>query len=401
MKKFLTTISFTLVLHFPASAATPLFVDATAADNFKLHWVEKADQPPVIDGKLDDSVWKKVEPLRDWGTTNYGRQRANMGEDFIPGKLDFRAAWDDTHLYIAARFYHELHPNDMKEFKKNVGDTSKAIFDRECLEIHIDGNLDHATRFQSIVNALGEKHMIWHYDFGWGILENSDYGLDADWDVASTINEDHWTVEIRYALADIQVTPKVGSMFGINPCWFNWADSRNRDGERYWWQFVTWSTHGDSHHDPRLYGRFILVENKPESQEAGLRLAFPDLENRTVMIQTGDGLVVFDHGEKSVRHYDQQAKTELRETQELYEEVSGLLKTGNTLHAGRLLSAALEKQKTALDGAEKESLAQAVPDRASVARLRRNLAGIRQQLEDAKWRIKQDILLTTLEQVKK
>ena len=392
------SIGFLCLLCSPSvRAATPQFVDATPQDNFKLYWLVKAKTPLVIDGKLSEAIWQKAEALTDWGTCNYGRTRGKLKEDFIPGEIDCRAAWDDSYLYIGAKCYHRLHPNDMVEFKRNVQDVTKDIYGRECLEVHIDGNLDHATRFQSIVNPLAEKMMIWFYDFGWGILQNTDYGLDADWDVAARIEKDHWTIEVRYALSDIQVKPEVGAMFGINPCWFNWADSRARDGKRYWWQFVTWSTHDESHHDPRLYGRFILVEEKPESLEAGLRLAFPDLDRRKVMIQTADGFLVFEKGKSRVQTQDAQVRKEAQAARAAVERVKALFADNKTTSVSYISKTALPQQEEALRKVEEGLAAAGKPTRGQLSAWRRELAEVSGKVENLHWRVKTDVLLTSLQ----
>ncbi len=386
-----------LLLPLLAQSATPLFVDAKAADNFKLYWLVKAQQAPTIDGKLDEAIWTRAEPLSDWGTTNYGRQRSRLGDKFRPGEIDMRAAWDDTYLYLAGKCYHRLHPNDMQELRRNVSNRAAAIFARECIEIHIDGNLDHATRFQAILNPLDEKMMIWHYDFGWGILTNDDYGLDADWDVATVINDDHWSFEVRIALADIQVTPRIGAMFGLNPCWFDWADSLAGDGEKYWWQFVTWSTHDDSHHDPRLYGRFVLVDQAPKNLETGLRLAFPDLDQRTVMIQTPDGYLVFDKGKSRTVGFDVQVRQEAKDARALCDRVKALFDTGNPRNSGHYQKTLIPEQEAALAKIEQELAGDGDLSRGRISAMRTELGDILRKLDDAYWTVRQDVLLSSLE----
>jgi hypothetical protein len=372
-------------------AATPLFVDATPADNFKVYWLVRADSAPVIDGKPDEPVWQKAKPLDGWGITNYGRQKGTLGE------IDFRALWDDSYLYVSAKCFHRRNPKDMEELKRQVSNLSAEIYSRECLEIHIDGNLDHATRFQSIVNPLSEKWMCWYYDFGWGLLENVDYGLDADWDVAASIEKDYWAVEVRYALSDIQVQPRVGTMFGINPCWFNWADTRE-EAPTYWWQFMTWSTHGDSHHDPRLYGRFILVKDEPKSLEEGLRLAFPDLDKRSVMIQTDQGYLVFRQGKQSLESYDVRVLNELKAAQTRLSEVSDALAKNKITHGKDYFEKLLKDSEESLSKTQKELL-----ERKGALNLgqlqgnRNEVAKAFEQLDDLYWRVRQDALLTSLE----
>ena len=372
-----------------ASAEAPVFADATPQDNFKLSWLIKTDRALTIDGRLDEAVWKEAKPLEDWGITNYGRQKGKLGT------IDFRAAWDDTYLYIGARMYHQRDPRDMAELRRQMGNVTQPIYARECLELHIDGNLDHATRFQSIMNGLGEKMMIWFYDFGWGILKNVDYGLDADWDGAGRIEDDHWTLEVRYALADIQVEPRVGCMFAMNPCWFNWADTRENT-EDYWWQFQTWSTHGDSHHDPRLYGRFILVEKEPDDIEAGLRLAMPDLDDRRVMIQTDEGYLVLEKGRKTLQPYDEQVRAEAKHAREDWNRVQTLLKGSGTTFSRSIEKTVLPAQEEPLRAVEEALRAGAKLSRGELAGHRKTLAEVASAVGDAYWRVKQDVMLTGL-----
>lgn len=380
-------VALTAFLAGTAGAQTPLFVDSTPSDNFKLYWLVKTDKPPTIDGTLDEPIWQQADPLQGWGTTDYGRQREKLGD------IDFRACWDDTYLYIGARMYHRRDPKDMDELRRQVADVSKSIYSRECLEIHIDGKHDHATRFQSIVNPLGEKMMIWYYDFGWGILNNVDYGLDADWDSAARIEKDCWTVEVRYALADIQVQPKIGYMFGINPCWFNWADSRADLGPKrsYWWQFTTWSTHGAGHDNARLYGHFMLVDKKPEDMEKGLRLAYPDLDKRTVMIQTDRGYMVFRNGKKEEQSYDVRLRTEAQSARTAWQKLADL-------HAGRKIAPGPNvKQMMAKNDEALKTIEQALAGTqrlgpAEVGAHRQVLAGLSDELNDAFWRAKLDVL---------
>jgi len=371
------------------NAANPEFPDVTPSDNFKIYWCIKTTKPPTIDGNLDEPIWNEVEPLIDWGITNYGRQKGAIGE------IDFRACWDDKNLYIGAKMYHRRKPEDMKEFIKNVSDTTKDIYGRECLEIHIDGNLDHLTRFQSIVNPLPEKMMIWYYDFGWGLLTNYDYGLDADWDVAGSIEKDHWTIEIRYALKDIQIQPRVGYMFGINPCWFNWADSRE-GSEGYWWQFVTWSTHGDSHHDPRLYGRFILVERKPRNIVEGLKLAFPDLEKRTITIQAPEGFISFIKGKAKFQTYAEKVEEEMEAFKNMVNKCASLVSENKTCLQNTYLKKLFDDNIKLANDIEQEINSQR---RLSIAKFREFHTRINQlyeNLDSLYWRMKQHILLINL-----
>ena len=77
-------------------------------------WVAKPKAPPVIDGKLDDAIWKEAEPLQGWGITDYGRQTGKLGD------IDFRAAWDERYLYVGVRLYHNRKPEDMEALRRSL-----------------------------------------------------------------------------------------------------------------------------------------------------------------------------------------------------------------------------------------------------------------------------------------
>jgi len=388
MRKIILFMVMCLLSNY-LNAAGPEFPDAAPSDNFKIYWCVKTEDPPVIDGKLDEPIWKEVEPLTDWGITNYGRQTGTIGE------IDFRAVWDNKNLYIGARMYHKRKPEDMEEFIKNVSNTTKEIYSRECLEIHIDGNLDHHTRFQSIVNPLPEKMMIWHYDFGWGLLTDTDYGLNADWDVAGSIEKDHWTVEIRYSLKDIQIQPRVGYMFGINPCWFNWADSRE-DNKGYWWQFITWSTHGDSHHDPRLYGRFILVEKKPKNIVEGLKLAFPDLDKRTVTVQTPEGFISFVKGVEKIQTYAEKMEEELEILKNMGSKCVSLFSENEKYLRNTYLEKLFDENIKLIKDIEQDIRQQKGFSIAKLREFRTKIQKVADDIDALYWRAKEHILLMSL-----
>jgi len=306
---------FTLLLFASgfvyAQGPVPLFVDATSADNFKVLFITRAKVPPVIDGNINDACWKDAEVISDFGPCEYGAR------SFPFPRTEARFLWDDRYLYIAFTCYEDT-PENMEHHNKSVTDKSKAIYDRDCMELHIDGNNDNATKFQIWFIDTLEKQIFWYYDFGWGILVNENYGLSADWEYASFRGTDYWQIEGRIALAHIQVEPRVGYIFGMNPCRFRFDMKGTRDDgqlSEHVTQFLSWSTQGGDHHDARAFGKCILVEKQPSSIADGLKLAFPDLDRRTVMVQTGNGFYTLDHGRQLEISYLDKLKEELTLTQ--------------------------------------------------------------------------------------
>ena len=104
----------------------------------------------------------------------------------------------------------------------------------------------------------------------------------------------------------------------MNPCRFRFNKTDTMlDGSKTAddiTQFLSWSTQGGDHQDVRAYGKCILVNDKPATVAEGLKLAYPDLDKRTVLVQTGDGFAVFDHGKQYKQSYLEKAVTELAAT---------------------------------------------------------------------------------------
>lgn len=322
MNKFFSFLVFLFISsNLLASGPTPLFVSAEKSDNFKLLFIPKTSKPPLIDGYLNDDVWKKAVMIDDFGPCAYGARRYSFP------KTEVRYLWDNDYLYVGITCYEDSEEN-MERHNLQVENKSEPIYSRDCVELHIDGNNDNATRFQIWFIDTEEKMIFWHYDFGWGILVNEDYGLSADWDYKAIRGKNFWQIEGKISLSDVQIKPKAGYIFGMNPCRFRFNKIEKRDDgfiSKHVTQFLSWSTQGGDHHDPRKYGKCILVEKKPDSIEAGLKLAFPDLNKRKILIQTKYGFDVFDRGKHYKTTYPGKLKEELKPVNYLCEKLNSII----------------------------------------------------------------------------
>jgi hypothetical protein len=137
------------------------------------------------------------------------------------------------------------------------------------------------------------------------------------------------------------------------------------------------------------------VDEKPQDLEQGLRLAYPDLDKRTVMIQTPNGFLVFRNGKKEQQSYDERIRTEageardlLKKTAALYEEAGSSVPKGTQGQLDKQ-DEALKKVEGDLSGPTGMTASQRTADRAA-------LAAISSALEDLYWRCKTDLLLASL-----
>ncbi|HEY0385137.1 MAG TPA: hypothetical protein VGC64_03965, partial [Pyrinomonadaceae bacterium] len=63
--------------------------------------VSRFDKPPVIDGKLDEEVWKQAIVLKDF-------YQINPGDNIVPSKpTEVMIGYDATSLYFGFRCYDE------------------------------------------------------------------------------------------------------------------------------------------------------------------------------------------------------------------------------------------------------------------------------------------------------
>jgi len=299
--------------------AGPQKDDPSRPRSFKLHFAPRVAVAPKVDGKLDDACWRTVDAITDFGQCTV----IGPGKRRIP-ETSVRVAWDDKYLYVAAKC-REDSPENFEAFKQVMSSSSRAFHDRDGIELHIDGNNDEHTTFVCWLTPCAEMNAHWHWDFGWGLLNDANYGLNADWEKAYAIGKDEqgdfYTVEARLALAHFELAPKVGKIFGFEPCRFRMNKTLYRpDGSvlaKNAGMWLGWGSQGKSHHQPQGYAKIVLVESKPASVEAGLRLAYPDLDRRTILVQTGSEYAVFERGKSSTLPYAEKAKSLMDETRQL------------------------------------------------------------------------------------
>lgn len=366
----------------------------TAVQSFKLAFAPRAAQPPVLDGKLDDACWRDAAPITDYGACTLPQDPRNR----IP-KTEVRLAWDDKYLYVGARCWEDS-PENMASFLKIVNDGKRVFFDRDCIEMHIDGNNDGHTHFQCWLLANNEKNIHWNWDFGWGLLTDFNYGLNADWNISHSIDKDSWTVEARYALAHFELKPKVGYIFGVEPARFRYEKelfdkntgaslAKNRG------QWLAWGAQGTSHQRPGAYGKVVFVEKTPASVAEGLKLAYPDLDRRVIYVQTGGEYAVFDRGKVSTLGYREKARQLVAGTAEslsLYEkffgEVSNVVAKASARAVGLTRREIAAFRALAAAAAEREEI-----DIGFIGELEKKCIRWRGLFESARWGLVRDAML--------
>ncbi len=188
MRKVFLSLTFIIVLPFSIFAYTSIKIKAMRIDN-----------PPKIDGLLNDPVWKKAIPY-----TNFIMQEPHYGQK-PSEKTELRVLYDKNNLYIGIMCY-DSEPQKIgaNEFKwDNRGRASDVV------KIIIDPFQDKRNGYVFFVNAKGVR------TDGLAFGEYFSTNWDGIWDAKAKILKNGWSVEIKIPFKSIGFNPKLSS-WGFN-----------------------------------------------------------------------------------------------------------------------------------------------------------------------------------------
>ncbi|PYP49944.1 MAG: hypothetical protein DMD45_12815 [Gemmatimonadetes bacterium] len=172
----------------PAPPPTPAGVAAT-----------RAAEPPVIDGRDDDAVWREARPV-----TGFEEWRPSEGG---PPKLPTEAkiAYDAGALYVFVRAF-DPHPDSIITVlaRRDYFTPSDMIW------LFLDSYHDRRTGYEFGVNPSGVKLDAQIYNDG-----NEDFAWDAVWDVATRRDSLGWTAEFRIPLSQLRYGRQRQHTFGL------------------------------------------------------------------------------------------------------------------------------------------------------------------------------------------
>jgi hypothetical protein len=174
----------------------------------------KALQPPVIDGKDLDAVWRDAQRIT-------GFREFQPREDGEPRfGTEARVAYDARNFYVFVRMF-DPHPDSILTLlaRRDV----RAATDQ--IKIIIDSYHDRRTGYEFAVNPAGVKRDYAIYNDG-----EEDDAWDAVWEAATTVDSLGWTAEFRIPLSQLRYAPGPRNTFGFAV----WRDIQ-RYNERVSW----------------------------------------------------------------------------------------------------------------------------------------------------------------------
>jgi hypothetical protein len=159
----------------------------------------RASQPPVIDGRDDDAVWRDARVITGFRVFDPKED----GDPTFPTEV--RIAYDAQNLYAFARMF-DPHPDSIQSLlsRRDVKTQSEQI------KLMIDSYHDRRTGYEFAVNPAGVKRDYYTYDDS-----HEDITWDAVWDVATRIDSLGWTAEFRIPLSQIRYPKAAEQTFGL------------------------------------------------------------------------------------------------------------------------------------------------------------------------------------------
>lgn len=147
----------------------------------------KANKPPIIDGVLDDEIWKAAPFV-----TNFKTFTPDFGKD-ASQKTEAYMAYDSLNLYFAYKCY-DSEPDKIKGSITNRDN----IANNDWICLNLDSFNDQQSLYAFYINPYGIQ-------MDSRFSNNAeDFGFDVVWYSAGKINNDGWIAEFSIPLKSIR-----------------------------------------------------------------------------------------------------------------------------------------------------------------------------------------------------
>jgi hypothetical protein len=159
--------------------------------------------PPVIDGRLDESVWSTAPVAADFV------QSSPRPATLASLKSEARVLMDDDALYIGLTYYDPDPRNIQAPLARRDDETTS-----DWAFVEIDSRFDRRSGFSFGVNPAGVQ-----VDGTWSNDANYDSSWNAVWEAAAKVNGDGWTAEVRIPFSQLAFRLPPGAReltWGIN-----------------------------------------------------------------------------------------------------------------------------------------------------------------------------------------
>jgi hypothetical protein len=155
--------------------------------------------PPVIDGKLDDEVWKTAVVLRDF-------YQIQPGDNLVPeNRTEVMIGYDARFLYLAFHCY-----DDPAKVRANIPKRDQ-IWDDDYVGILFDTFNDQRRAYEFDFNPLGVQA-----DGIWTEGQGEDFSLDLVMESKGMVTNDGYTIEVAIPFKSLRYVAGKDKLWGIH-----------------------------------------------------------------------------------------------------------------------------------------------------------------------------------------
>lgn len=196
------TILIAVVASFHTSPLLAQQIEYLQGPDVRSIVVRKLDSPPVMDGHLPESEWPADSFQSGFWQLTPARGVSSIADPMVA------AASDGTALYFA--FNCPL-PDLEGPVASVTGRDSPSLGSDDMVGLWLDTFGDGRSAFVFYANSLGTQGDQRIANDG----ETTDSTWDADWEVATSVSEDHWTAEFRIPFKSLTF-PAESRTWGVN-----------------------------------------------------------------------------------------------------------------------------------------------------------------------------------------
>jgi len=170
----------------------------------------RADRPPTVDGRLDDSAWTLAPAVTDLRQTDPDEGAA------VSESTEVRILYDATAVYIGARLFDRTPAKIVRRLARRDASTHSDEF-----RVFLDSYHDRRTAFAFIVNAAGVKKDVLIGEDG----NFHDASWDPVWQAAVSVDSLGWSAEIRIPLSQLRFAQEQDQVWGVH--FVRWIERKN------------------------------------------------------------------------------------------------------------------------------------------------------------------------------
>jgi hypothetical protein len=170
---------------------------ATPADHGAMPAIQAARivESIQLDGVLDEPAWLTAEPA-----TRFIQTEPDEGLPATERTL-VHIVYDDDAIYIGARMF-----DSTGDVRKRLGRRDAHLDDSDWFYVMLDSYHDHVAAYQFSVNPAGVKR---------DEIVSGGTSWDAVWDVATAVDPEGWTAELRIPFSQLRFSPAQLQTWGI------------------------------------------------------------------------------------------------------------------------------------------------------------------------------------------